>query len=765
MSVPVLVLAAAAAAAAAAAGPALAADAGRVVLAAGDTSVVRGGQTVRLAFGAMVEDKDVLKTGAASNLQVRFQDDSFVSMRENSELRIDQFRFSGKDEGGDSAVFDLVKGGFRAITGLIGRVRHDEYRMRTPTATIGIRGTDYAAALCQGDCRNPDGSLAKDGLYGRVIGQSHGSNRIEVSNDVDRKLLGTNENFYVGDRRSAVELLLVAPNFVSGRLEGRKQNAGRAPGGSGTEQATSGGAAQESRPNTVPEPLPPLQFVATQNLNPQGTSAVLPPANGFVVAYPLPGNALLGDVFFDDGAIAATFNGQNQLTAYGVAGAFPSGSLNGGSITDTGGFALSNGQSFSWGRWTGNTTVFNGSTFTGAPVLFGTASGLTSNSVVGSLGGVATYTYSGGPAPVDAAGNVGSITSTSATINFTTQTAQLALGINFPGVVVSSVNTGPAAFSVSGPGFHTNSPFLGEFTGGLSGTCTGGGCYSGSASGFYEVGLTGPGGFGLAVIGGVIDGTQAGDVAFLNSYQVGSFTPAAAGITGEVAWANASPSVLNVANLSPSQVTLSGSNLTAFGDGTNFPSGNLGSGSIVETGSVPLVDGSTMNWGRWAGATQVISSPGNVTISPGTGLPFVLGSANAVVPTSGTFLYSYAGGPNPVDTSGTVGTFSGGAFNVSFGATAGSLSVAAPLTMAVGGASYSLGSCTSGCTFTNSNPIAGTMSLSGTCSGGACSTGVSAFGSASGIFVGPQAGGLAVAGIVSPSVAAPSVAFGAAFKR
>jgi hypothetical protein len=749
---------------AAAAGGAQAANVGRVVLAAGDASAVRGGQTVKLAFGVMVEDKDVLKTGAASNLQVRFEDDSFVSMRENSELRIDQYRFSGKDGGGDSAVFGLVKGGFRAITGLIGRTNHDDYKMQTPTATIGIRGTDYAATLCQGDCRNPDGSLAKDGLYGRVIGQSHGTNHIEVANEADRKLLGTNENFFVGDRRGLVELLLVAPSFVSSRLEGRRQTAGGAPGGTGNEQATAGGAAQESRPSTVPDPLPQLQFVTTQNLNPQGTSAVLPPANGFVVAYPLPGNSLLGDVFFDDGGIPAIFNGQNQLTAYGTGG-FPSGSLNGGTITDTGSLTLSNGQTFVWGRWTGNTSVFNGSTFTNVPVLFGTATGITANSsVVGSLGGVATYTYSGGPSPVDAAGNVGSITSTSATINFTTQSAQLSLAMNFPSVIVSSSNTGSAAFTLSGSAFHTNSPFLGDFIGALTGSCSGGGCFSVSASGFYELSLAGPGGYGLAVVGGVVDGTHAGDVAFLNSYLVSSFTPAAAGTTGVVAWGNAAPSVLNIASLNSSQVTLSGNNLTAFGNGTTFPSGSLSSGSLVETGSVALVDGSTMNWGRWSGAAQVVSSPGNVSISPGTGVPFVLGASGAVVPTSGTFLYSYAGGPNPVNTSGTVGTFSGGAFNVSFGASSGSLSIASPLTMAVGGVSYSLNSCTSGCTFLNSSPSAGTMSLTGTCSGGACSTSSAATSNASGVFVGPQAGGLAVAGVAIP-LSGPSVAFGAAFKR
>lgn len=57
-------------------------------------------------------------------------------------------------EGGDGsrAFFRLVKGGFRSVSGLIGKVNQDNYRVSTPVATIGIRGTRYSARLCQGDC-------------------------------------------------------------------------------------------------------------------------------------------------------------------------------------------------------------------------------------------------------------------------------------------------------------------------------------------------------------------------------------------------------------------------------------------------------------------------------------------------------------------------------------------------------------------------------------------------------------------------------------
>jgi hypothetical protein len=50
------------------------------------------------------------------------------------------------------AFFSLVKGGFRAISGAIGKVNHGEYQISTPVATIGIRGTDYISVICDALC-------------------------------------------------------------------------------------------------------------------------------------------------------------------------------------------------------------------------------------------------------------------------------------------------------------------------------------------------------------------------------------------------------------------------------------------------------------------------------------------------------------------------------------------------------------------------------------------------------------------------------------
>ena len=63
-----------------------------------------------------------------------------MSLRENSELSIEEYRFGGRADGLEKAFYKLLKGGLRTVTGLIGHTRHENYRIDSVTATIGIRG-------------------------------------------------------------------------------------------------------------------------------------------------------------------------------------------------------------------------------------------------------------------------------------------------------------------------------------------------------------------------------------------------------------------------------------------------------------------------------------------------------------------------------------------------------------------------------------------------------------------------------------------------
>ena len=98
---------------------------------------------------AEVSEGDLLVTAKDSYAQVVMNDGTKMTMRPNSNLKIESYKFKQNEPQADAAVFRLLKGGFRTVTGLIGkRGNKDAYKLRTATATIGIRGTDFTSRLC-----------------------------------------------------------------------------------------------------------------------------------------------------------------------------------------------------------------------------------------------------------------------------------------------------------------------------------------------------------------------------------------------------------------------------------------------------------------------------------------------------------------------------------------------------------------------------------------------------------------------------------------
>ncbi|MDW8469194.1 MAG: FecR family protein [Burkholderiales bacterium] len=125
------------------------AEAGRVLLAVGEVFAERAGQRVALVRGAAVEQDDTIRTGPASNAQIRLSDGAILSMSERTQLRIDEHMFSGRIDGTEKSFITLLAGGLRTVTGAIGNLRRDDkYGVRTATASIGIRGTHYTLREC-----------------------------------------------------------------------------------------------------------------------------------------------------------------------------------------------------------------------------------------------------------------------------------------------------------------------------------------------------------------------------------------------------------------------------------------------------------------------------------------------------------------------------------------------------------------------------------------------------------------------------------------
>ena len=146
----------------------LAAD-GRVLFVAGDAAIERQGQKLPAQKGMLIETGDVLVTGAGARLQWRMADDSFYALRQNSRFEIQEYAAPESDSGGGKALYNLLRGGIRVLSGLIGKGNTEAFKLTTPVATLGIRGTDFTTIVCAGDCQGPGGSAVQDGAYVRVI--------------------------------------------------------------------------------------------------------------------------------------------------------------------------------------------------------------------------------------------------------------------------------------------------------------------------------------------------------------------------------------------------------------------------------------------------------------------------------------------------------------------------------------------------------------------------------------------------------------------
>jgi len=104
-----------------------------------------------LRLGDTINQGETISTGAGSRLALRFEDGQLVSLTANSSFRIDAYTYNRAEPARSSVVFNLLNGGMRALTGLIGQARPQAVSYRAGNATIGIRGTDVTFALAGGN--------------------------------------------------------------------------------------------------------------------------------------------------------------------------------------------------------------------------------------------------------------------------------------------------------------------------------------------------------------------------------------------------------------------------------------------------------------------------------------------------------------------------------------------------------------------------------------------------------------------------------------
>ena len=115
-----------------------------------------------LSLKSEVEAGDTLVTEKNTYALVKFIDNSEITLKPSTTFVVEQFAYQADQPDGDRASFNLLKGGLRSLSGLLGKRNKEKFSLKTPVATIGIRGTYFTAEyISAGGYVAPGSSLPK----------------------------------------------------------------------------------------------------------------------------------------------------------------------------------------------------------------------------------------------------------------------------------------------------------------------------------------------------------------------------------------------------------------------------------------------------------------------------------------------------------------------------------------------------------------------------------------------------------------------------
>jgi hypothetical protein len=399
------------------------------------TGIDAGGRARALRKGSVLAAGDTVRTGQG-RAQIRFSDGGYTSLQPGTEFRIDDYHYDRKDVGKSRSFFSLLKGGLRTITGTIGHLRKKSYQLRTPVATIGIRGTEYLASL--------DNSLTVH----------VGEGEIEVCSELSCANFGSHETGFVPDRYSPPIQVENPPSLAPPQerqiyaLNPQYQNEIHA----GAEYSSSEDRDANGLPSILGGTLPDGELYALAVSWGESYTNVDLFAKGLLD----PPGELTDGRFGDGGQLVKYLN--NNFGSAPIQGEV----LTAG-VADVG---VSDGV-IGWGRWTGGSAVVGKSG--GGSTSVNLAGSSSHHYVIGlptadMPSGTASYSLVGATSPTLAsgAGAPGTVTSASLLANFDLSTVDLDmnLAVNGNGYNLTAIDMGiggaPNNFTFAGGGDATN---------------------------------------------------------------------------------------------------------------------------------------------------------------------------------------------------------------------------------------------------------------------------------------------------------------------
>jgi hypothetical protein len=112
----------------------------------GDATVTDSGKAVKAIPGTPIRVNSVLKTGPKATMGVTFKDNQMMSFGPDTELTVDEYLYAPA-KGDLKFAASISKGTLNVVSGVIAKLKPESVSLKTPTGTIGVRGTNYVVKV------------------------------------------------------------------------------------------------------------------------------------------------------------------------------------------------------------------------------------------------------------------------------------------------------------------------------------------------------------------------------------------------------------------------------------------------------------------------------------------------------------------------------------------------------------------------------------------------------------------------------------------
>ncbi|MGE5946573.1 MAG: FecR domain-containing protein [Betaproteobacteria bacterium] len=399
------------------AGQALAQTAGVIQFAAGAVKVVAPGGAEREARkGVAVNVGDTLTTPAGGLAQLKMGDGAIVVVQPESRLTVAEFHYAGVEDGNEKVRYRLEHGGFRAVTGAIGRTHKKNYLIETPIAHMGVRGTDHESYYFP--ATGPvSGDGVKPGAFNKV-----NTGRTYLRTQAGEVEIEPNQVGFVASAGEVPTILPSVPGFFNRSIAPRQAR----PAGDSRGEPVRAAEVRQDVKTADGESL----------VRGRGKPMTQGSGDGKLYGFSVGQGATFGRSGNGMMLVANGAEFENDVTDY-------------------------MGSGVNWGTWEGGAPSVNGQMTSGGVHVISTTNPTDLSKLPPAVAMASfNYTHAGGPAPTNGLGGVGKIDALTVGVNFTTQQIT---NYNLQATAIGTWN-------VNGSG--SIAAFTGTSGIGLNGTCS-----------------------------------------------------------------------------------------------------------------------------------------------------------------------------------------------------------------------------------------------------------------------------------------------------